>query len=220
VTRTAPAPTGFAALLKAATQADHTAAEESAFATELLGGRMPLAAYVDLLRQSHPVYEVLEQAVAAHAGTPEVRPFLHPGLARLPALDADLEFLAGPGWRAELDVLPATARYVERIRSVADDWPAGLVAHHYLRYLGDLSGGQIIRRIVGRTYGLDDRGTRFYVFDEIPKPKPFKDAYRAALDAAPWDDAEQRRVIEEVSLAFRLNRDLFAELGARHLPAA
>lgn len=218
MTRTAPAPAGFAAQLRAATQADHTAAEESPFAGELLGGRLPLSAYVDLLRQSHPVYEVLEQAAAAHAGTPEVRPFLHPGLRRLPALEADLEFLAGPGWRSR-DVLPATTRYVERIRAVASDRPAGLVAHHYLRYLGDLSGGQIIRRTVARTYGLDDRGTRFYVFDAVGKPKPFKDAYRAALDAVPWDDAERRWVVDEVSLGFRLNRDLFAELGARHLPA-
>jgi heme oxygenase len=101
---------------------------------------------------------------------------------------------------------------------VAFDWPAGLVAHHYLRYLGDLSGGQIIRRLVGRAYGLDTDGVRFYVFDEIPKPKPFKDAYRAALDAVPWDEEEKARVVAEVSLAFRLNRDLFADLGERHLP--
>jgi heme oxygenase len=38
-------------------------------------------------------------------------------------------------------------------------------------------------------------------------------------DAAPWDDAEKSRVIDEVSPVFRLDRDLVADLGARHLPA-
>ncbi|KGH43636.1 heme oxygenase [Modestobacter caceresii] len=209
-------PPGFAARLKEATQADHTAAETSGFVTALLAGELPRTAYADLLTQTHAVYAVLEEAAVAQADSPQVRPFLHPGLVRLPALEADLAFLLGPGWRSEGVVLPATERYVARLREVAFDWPAGLVAHHYLRYLGDLSGGQIIRRLVGRTFGLEQDGVRFYVFDQIPKPKPFKDAYRAALDAAPWSAAEQDRVIAEVSLAFRLNADVFADLGARH----
>ena len=219
MTSTIPAPPrGFAAHLKEATRAEHTAAEGSPFATELLAGRLPLDAYVDLLAQTYPVYAALEEAVAAHAATPEVQPFLHPGLLRLPSLEADLTYFLGPSWRTRSRLLPATERYVERLREVAFAWPAGLVAHHYLRYLGDLSGGQIIRRLVGRAYGLETDGVRFYVFDDIPKPKPFKDAYRAALDAVPWDDAEKARVVDEVSLAFRLNRDVFADLGARHLP--
>lgn len=218
MTLTSPAPSGFAAELKTATQADHTAAENAPFATELMAGRLPLEAYVDLLLQSHPLYEALETAVAAHRRHPQLLPFLHPALDRLPSLERDLAHLAGPGWRDRLAPLPATARYVARLREVGAGWPAGLVAHHYLRYLGDLSGGQIIRRIMGRTYGLVDDGVRFYVFEGIPKPKPFKDVYRAALDAAPWDDEEKGRVVAEVSLAFRMNRDVFADLGARHLP--
>ncbi|MCZ2817392.1 biliverdin-producing heme oxygenase [Modestobacter sp. VKM Ac-2984] len=216
MTRTLAATPGFAARLKEATQADHTAAEGSGFVTALLAGELPRTAYADLLGQSHAVYAVLEEAAEAQADSPEVRPFLHPGLVRLPALEADLAFLLGPQWRRELAILPATERYVARLREVAFDWPAGLVAHHYLRYLGDLSGGQIIRRLVGRTFDLEQDGLQFYVFDQIPKPKPFKDDYRAALDAAPWSAAEQERVIAEVSLAFRLNADVFADLGARH----
>ena len=217
MTRTA-VPTGFAARLKEATQPDHTAAEEESFVGDLLAGRLPIGAYADLLVQTHLVYEVLEEATRSLATHPEVAPFAHPGLVRLPALQADLEFLLGPGWRSSLVPLPATADYLARLRAVAFDWPAGLVAHHYLRYLGDLSGGQVIRRLVGRAYGLEHDGLRFYVFDDIGKPKPFKDAYRAALDAAPWSTEEQDRVIAEVSLAFRLNAAVFADLGARHRP--
>jgi heme oxygenase len=217
MTSTLPSP-GYAARLRDATAADHSAAESSPFVTELLAGRLPREAYADLLAQNARVYEVLEQAVAVHAGDPGLQPFLHPGLTRLPSLEADLLFLAGPDWRSEFAPLPATLAYVERLREVAFDWPAGLVAHHYLRYLGDLSGGQIVRTLVGRAYDLTLDGVRFYVFPDLPRPKPFKDAYRAALDAVPWAEEERARVVEEVSLAFRLNRDLFADLAARHLP--
>lgn len=209
---------GFAERLRADTAAEHTAAEEQPFVGELLAGRLPVAAYADLLAQSHLVYDVLEEAARSFADHPEAEPFLHPGLVRLPALQADLQFLLGSAWRSSLVPLPATRRYTDRLREVAFGSVPGLVAHHYLRYLGDLSGGQIIRRLVGRAYGLEDDGVRFYVFDQIAKPKPFKDAYRAALDAAPWTMAQQDGVVDEVMSAFRLNADVFADLGARHLP--
>jgi len=216
---TVAAPEGFAAQLRHGTQADHSAAEASGFVTELLEGRLPRAAYAALLAQTHLVYEVLEELVAAHAGHPEVQPFADPALVRLPSLAADLAHLLGPSWREALVPLPATERYLARLREVGDR-PSALVAHHYVRYLGDLSGGQVIRRLVGRAYDLDTDGVRFYVFDGVPKPKPYKDRYRAALDAVPWDERERAEAVAEASRAFALNAGVFADLGARHLPHA
>jgi hypothetical protein len=74
------------------------------------------------------------------------------------------------------------------------------VAHHYTRYLGDLSGGQAIGRIIGREFGLDGGvGTAFYSFSEVPKPKLYKDAYRARLDALPLDDVQRARVLARLA---------------------
>lgn len=92
------------------------------------------------------------------------------------------------------------------------------MAHHYTRYLGDLSGGQAIGRILARTYeleGLD--GIGFYDFPEIAKPKVYKDGYRARLDALPLDEAEHQFVLAEVQRVFGFNGALFAELGERLL---
>jgi heme oxygenase len=89
------------------------------------------------------------------------------------------------------------------------------VAHHYTRYLGDLSGGQAIGRILDREFELDGAGIAFYAFEAIPKPKPYKDAYRARLDALGLGPAEVRRVVDEVRVAFTLNQALFTELGER-----
>ena len=58
-------------------------------------------------------------------------------------------------------------------------------------------------------------GTDFYRFPGIADPKRFKGAYRAALDAAPWDADEQARIAAEVSHAYAYNQAVFAELQAR-----
>jgi heme oxygenase len=58
-------------------------------------------------------------------------------------------------------------------------------------------------------------GVAFYEFDQIQKPKPYKDAYRARLDALPLVDADKHRLLDEVRLAFALNGAVFGELGQR-----
>ena len=88
------------------------------------------------------------------------------------------------------------------------------MAHHYTRYLGDLSGGQAIGRVLARAYELEQpEGVRFYDFEDIPKPKPYKDAYRARLDALPLGEDDKAAVLAEVKVAFDLNGALFAELS-------
>ncbi|WP_395110079.1 biliverdin-producing heme oxygenase, partial [Actinomadura sp. SCN-SB] len=104
-------------------------------------------------------------------------------------------------------------RYCARLREVCFDWPGGFVAHHYTRYLGDLSGGQYIGVQVRKNLGLaaGDDGVRFYRFPG--EPKSYKDRYRALLDDAPWDRAERARIIAEVKRAYRLNAAVTADLG-------
>ena len=103
--------------------------------------------------------------------------------------------------------------------SVRDDAPA-FTAHHYTRYLGDLSGGQVIGRLLGRTYDLPagSAGLAFYAFGAVPKPKRYKDAYRARLDALPLDAAGRAEVVDEVCRAFEHNQRLLTALGDRHVP--
>jgi heme oxygenase len=104
-------------------------------------------------------------------------------------------------------------RYVDRIEKVGATWPGGFVAHHYTRYLGDLSGGQFIGRLMARRFGFETNGIGFYLFQDIADPRAFKEVYRDQLDAAPWDAAEKERVIDEVLLAYRLNTELFDDLA-------
>ncbi|WP_026422059.1 heme oxygenase (biliverdin-producing) [Actinokineospora inagensis] len=203
---------GFATRLRMATRDEHERAERSVFVEALLDGRLGRAAYAGLLGQTYLFYEVLEDAGESWRGDPVIGEFVIDGLLRRDSLARDLAYLSGPNWRDAVTPLPATLSYVDRLKEVCFSDRGAFVAHHYTRYLGDLSGGQVIRRRMREVYGLDDDGVRFYVFDLIPKAKPFRDHYRSLLDGAPWRDGEREALIGEANVAFRLNRAVFDDL--------
>ncbi|WP_422772298.1 heme oxygenase (biliverdin-producing) [Plantactinospora sp. WMMC1484] len=208
---------GFATKLRELTRADHAAAQGTGYFDALLAGRLDRTGYAALAEQLYFVYETLEAAAEAMRADPLAGPFVFDELHRMPALATDLAHLFGPDWRARLSPGEATVEYRERLREVAFTWPAGFVAHHYTRYLGDLSGGQIMRRVLHRSYGLGEVGTSFYAFPGVDA-RSFKQRYRQLLDEAPWDALDQDRFLDEVSRAYRLNTALVEELGRRVLP--
>ncbi|MGY5014053.1 biliverdin-producing heme oxygenase [Streptomyces sp. 900105755] len=205
----------FATLIRTASHEQHVEAETSTFMSDLLGGRLGVAAYARYTEQLWFVYDALEGGAGRLASDPVAGPFVRPELFRLAALERDLAHLRGAGWRTGLTALPATEEYAARVRECAERWPAGYVAHHYTRYLGDLSGGQIIRDKAERTWGFQRKGdgVRFYVFDDIANPAAFKRGYRELLDAVDADDLEKQRVVAECKRAFALNTAVFRELG-------
>ncbi|MFI6760851.1 heme oxygenase (biliverdin-producing) [Micromonospora sp. NPDC050417] len=216
-----PTPTdnGLAARLRAATDAAHRAAESTPYVTALIDGQVNRAGYAALVAQHYFIYETLEQAAEAMRDDPVAGPFVVDELTRLPRLAEDLAFLLGPGWREEIAPNAATEAYRQRLREVCFTWPAGFIAHHYTRYLGDLSGGAFVAAAVRRTYEFSgDEGTRFYQFDIASRGR-FKREYRARLDALPLDDTEFDRAAEEAVIAFYLNQGVFQELGAATMEA-
>lgn len=216
-TLTDDSPTGarFSDALRAGTSEDHRKAEASAYARALLRGELDLRGYAALAGQLHAVYRVLEDASDAMRDDPIAGRFVFDELRRGPALERDLLFLLGSNWRDAIEPLPATVEYCNRLREVAFSWPGGFVAHHYTRYLGDLSGGQSIRRVVERTFALSDgNGVQFYCFPEIEDPKAFKATYREVLDHAGWSADERRRIIDESSVAFRHNGEMLHQLSS------
>lgn len=210
-----PQEPGFARRLRDATRADHSDSEGATFMIDIMRGRGTLTDYTDLVAQHWFIYEALDAAADALHADPLLAA-LHPeGIGRMAALERDLAHLLGPRWRTEITPVPAAIAYAERIRQVAaQGWTAGIVAHHYTRYLGDLSGGQLIARRASAQFGFDGDGVAFYDFAELGDPAGFKTAYREVLDAfgAALDEAAQDGVLDEVRLAYRFNTDLFLDL--------
>lgn len=210
----------FSTALRERSRTAHSGSEHAGFMDDLMRGNGTREDYVALVAQHWFIYEALEGAEARMKESPIAAPFLSDKLTRLPALEADLEFLIGSDWRSQIAPLPTTVRYVDRIREVGATWPGGFVAHHYTRYLGDLSGGLFIGKLMARQFGFDTNGIGFYIFAEIGDPASFKDVYRTQLDAAGWDDEERERVIDEVLAAYQFNTDLFIDLAAAKSAAA
>ncbi|WP_285758865.1 heme oxygenase (biliverdin-producing) [Nocardiopsis ansamitocini] len=209
-------PASFAQQLRSGTWRAHEGSESHDFSQALLAGELPQEGYAELVAQHYFVYEALEEVGRTLAEDPVGRAVYFPELHRLPALERDLAHLCGPLWRESIRPTLSTVTYAARIRQMAQ-WPAGFVAHHYTRYLGDLSGGQFIKRIVRDAYRFEGvQGIEFYVFDEIKSLPKFKNAYRAALDGLPLTTAEQERVIAETRLAYQFNNEMMADLGRVH----
>ncbi|MCU1440565.1 MAG: Heme oxygenase [Rhodoglobus sp.] len=204
----------FSQALRERTWTSHGDSEGATFMNDLMTGKGTREDYIALVAQHYFIYEALERAAVRFADDPVAVPFIAPQLTRLPALEDDLEFLLGSDWRARVSPLPTTDAYVKRIDEVATEgWTGGFIAHHYTRYLGDLSGGQVIRTLMQRQFGFETNGVGFYLFDQIAKPKEFKETYRNELDAVAWDAAERERVIDEVLTAYRFNTELFVDLA-------
>jgi len=200
----------LSAAMRDGSKIEHEEAENSAFMSELLGGRINEAGYAAYLLRLRVVYDALESAGRNHHDDPLVGAVHDQDLERLAALDDDLDHWA-PGGDRQVDS-PAASAYADRILGTAE-WGGLYVAHHYTRYLGDLSGGQAIGRILDREFELGGRGIAFYSFPSVPKPKLYKDAYRARLDSLGTTPEEKARIVTEVQAAFQLNRAVFAELG-------
>ncbi len=216
--RDVAATTGLASLLRSATWTLHARAERSGIMPALLRGELERPVYCRLLRNLHALYEALEAALARHADDPLLAPIRDPRLARTAALAADLETLHGPEWPRDLRMADAGLAYVHRLRSIADRDPPLLAAHAYVRYLGDLSGGQLLLDIVRRSMRLSgDQGVAFYRFDAGDAPALAR-RFRIGLDAIPADAATVARIVGEAQDAFELHVRLFDDLaGSRRL---
>ncbi len=204
-------PAGLAERLRDATGAAHSAAERTAFVKHLFKGTLPRDGYVGLIRALHPVYVALEAAMGAHKDDAVVGMVYDPALNRAASLEQDLEFFAGKDWRS-IPVVKAASDYADHITTLETSMPRGLVAHAYVRYLGDLSGGQMMGRSVAKTYEAGEAGTNFYSFKGVSDVNARKNSYRAALTALPLTPKEQDGVVQEAIAGFDFAKRMFEDL--------
>lgn len=151
---------------------------------------------------------------------PIISKIYFPQLNRTKSLEQDLTYYYGQNWRELVAPSSAAKEYVQRIREVAATQPELLIAHSYTRYIGDLSGGQILKKIAQKGMNLaEGEGTAFYEFKDIPDEKAFKVNYRAALDELPIDEATADQIVEEANATFGMNMKLFQELEGNLIKA-
>jgi heme oxygenase len=205
---------GFADRLRQRTRRLHAEAERAGIVRDIILGEAGVAAYALFLRNLLPVYRTLEEALSRLRQCSPLHPLADPRVFRAPALITDIGRLAGPGWEGRLPLLPAAAAYAAAIAAAADGNAGRLLAHAYVRYLGDLNGGLVLRRAIARLPGLADGSFAFYEFAGVADVPAFARAYRGAIDRAGAEIADPTAVIEEAARAFRLNIALSEAVAA------
>lgn len=205
VTTNRPRQDGVVAALHQRTRALHLEAERSGIIADILRGEAERDSYVLLLRNLHAAYRQLEQGLIHHQHTPALDRLSAYRFDRAGAIAADLDALCGPAWRHEVPLLPAGQHYVDRLAQATRGDGSLLIAHAYTRYLGDLSGGQIVQRLLVKSLGLRPDQLSMYEFRGHGDPAALKTAYRAALEQAGALAADPAAVIEEGAVAFSHN---------------
>lgn len=196
----------------------HLQAEKTGILAAILRGTATRDGLLLLLRNLQPVYQALEQGLERHCGSPAVGLLSGYHFGRAGAIAHDLNELAGCDWTASLPLLPEGERYARRLAQVADGDGALLIAHAYTRYLGDLSGGQILRQLLVKSFGLKPEHLSMYEFPGNLDAAALKRDYREALQRAAAAVVHPEALIEEGALAFSHNIALSMAVRSQLLP--
>ncbi|MBX3216773.1 MAG: biliverdin-producing heme oxygenase [Labilithrix sp.] len=197
-------------LLRKETKVAHRLAEGTRLARAFFTGKLTVARYAEGLARLYPVYAAMEDALRALSADHPLRGFCLPRVFRADAMLADLRYF---GVSPEPLRAGAATRYLARVVELTQPVQTLLVAHAYVRYMGDVSGGILAGRVAQRVLRLPSReGLAFFAFEGIPEPDVFRREFRALLDALPRDRAGTRAIVAEANLAFDLNRALADEV--------
>ena len=205
----------LAGQLREGTKKSHTMAENTGFVTCFLKGVVEKTSYRKLISDLYFVYKAMEEEIdrLVQEDHPVIKHIGFKELFRRQTLEKDLEFYYGNNWLDQIKISKSAQSYVNRIRLVAKESPELLVGHHYTRYIGDLSGGQILKKIAKKALNLrGDDGLNFYEFKLIEDEKLFKKSYSETLNKLPIDQKIADNIIEEANEAFAYNMNMFREL--------
>ncbi|KAF8713356.1 Alpha beta-hydrolase, partial [Rhizoctonia solani] len=231
-------------LLRTSTKRAHNAVHHSELAGKLLRGELPKNEYIYFMMLLWRVYNAIEEGLETHSTNPVLAPTYRPALlSRAGCLSADIAYLldttedawqSTPLYRSLISAPPAGLRdYVAHLEQLAVSKDSTdnsrLLAHAYVRYLGDLSGGQSIRNRMAKAYDLPDTGAgaSFYDFGSLQGSAgtgekrasqgellKIKEWYRAGMNEAVGDDrALKEALVQEANLAFDFNRRIFEDVA-------
>lgn len=187
----------------------HHQAEGMDFSRSLLNGQATPQQLAALIRALLPAYDLLEQRAPALAAGLNSRRIPWQDLARRAALEHDIAKLASlPATPAS----PAAAAWLERLQQLSDEAPHRLMAHVYVRYGGDLSGGQQLAEqanAILQAQGLP--ALRFWSFSQ--PIADLKARLHDGFECLELNDQQEEELLAESEAAFLLTQKLLAELA-------
>jgi heme oxygenase len=198
-------------LFREGSSEDHSKAEKSNFIQAMFRGQLTKEAYIANLEAMLHLYTALEAELEKHKEDKNVSKIFYPELFRKKSLEQDLYFFGGDTYTLG-SPSKNTKKYTNWLEDISKSSPKNLISHAYVRYLGDLSGGQILGKIIRKTFTLQEGvGDLFYTF-AINDIDQFKNLYRSQLDSLDITEQEKQGLLHEVKIAFQMNGEIFSEL--------
>eukprot|EP01117_Protostelium_nocturnum_P007868 TRINITY_DN2812_c0_g1_i2.p1 TRINITY_DN2812_c0_g1~~TRINITY_DN2812_c0_g1_i2.p1 ORF type:complete len:228 (+),score=86.90 TRINITY_DN2812_c0_g1_i2:73-756(+) len=212
--------------LKEETRKIHRELERTLWVKSMMKGKMSAQSYIDYLSLLQTIYSTLELELERRKSTEFVSSLYFPSLFRSKAIQEDLNHLfSSVGVNSSSNWVSsslALKNYIERIEKISNEEPIRLIAHSYARYLGDLFGGQHIKKHLfqywkdsegNRFLETEEKGLSFYSFPEISQPKQFALDFKLAMDSLPLTESQKRAIIEEGLEVFRLNMEIMNQMS-------
>lgn len=195
--------------------AAHHQAEGMTFSRSLLEGQASPRQLAALIRALAPAYDLIEAHGPELASALGAEAFPWTDLARRQALREDVTMLGA------IPATPASAAahdWLDQLRGLARQAPHRFMAHVYVRYGGDLSGGQQLAEKA--TAILSSQGLASLRFWEFQRPiAELKQALHDAFEQLDLSEVEEEELLEESVVAFLATQRLLAELAALETPA-
>ena len=138
--------------LKDLTWEHHKNAERQKFVKVMFSGSIDPKLYAEFLFNQHQAYDLLEAMAMSHGIFNDM-----PDVRRAPKIYEDFKEL----WQDDTmpEIKSSVKEYLTHLKTIKDN-PTSLMAHIYVRHMGDLSGGQMIRKKVpgaGKMFDFEDR---------------------------------------------------------------
>jgi heme oxygenase len=179
--------------LRSETRPHHDRAEQSGFGTLVMDGGLQLELYVAHLTAWRRLLSHLETALRT-SDDQIVQEVWHEGLAKVPALDADIDALSSGGLKLNDATAKAVASFISMIDDLAERDPTALLGILYVLE-GSTMGGSVMKpRIADQLELENDRGLSYYGVYGNQVGVHFK-AFRSTMaEAANGSGAEDRIV--------------------------
>lgn len=182
--------------LKDLTWENHKKAERTRFVSRLIKKQITPHQYYIYLSNVLMCYYVLEESASSLGLLKDIETIKRSVFISKDIAELETEY------RFQIPkILPSTQRYIDYIQSISRV-PEKLMAHIYVRHMGDLSGGQILKKMVPGK-GL------YYHFDQ--DVSQLKDEIRKRLDVSMASEAN--RCFDMICDFFEELEDSFDDMG-------
>lgn len=187
----------------------HHQAEGMAFSRALLEGQATPLQLAALLRGLAPAYELIESRGPALARCLGAESLPWNALARGAALRHDVAILAAV---APTPASAAAQAWLEQLDRLSQEAPHRFMAHVYVRYGGDLSGGQQLAEKAQAILARHNLPSLEFWHFQRPLAE-LKQGLHDGFEELQLSSAQEEEMLQEAEAAFLATHRLLAELG-------